>query len=668
MKQSGKYPVEHDNTILEKISERYFRNVLPVQWLVDTPSDYGIDLIVGLVVNNEVIGLNFSVQLKAKNDCKGKIEVSLKKTTLNYLFSRLEPAMLVLYDEATKKGYWKWLIKGDFDLTLDQASYLIKFDTEQCLEHIDWEDVKKYVQRIFKTHQNLSTSLEYDLFNSESELEVRAWAHYVSRNFPEAIFNFRRLVDHQYKPVWLLALAQCEYQNFEYDKALHSINLALEIDQSDDIYLAKACILSESGKREDDVFKVKAAEKIFAQLYEKSPTAVNCYNYANTLQNLGRLDESKKLYLQATKLDRNYAEAWRNLGQIHFDQSEYPKALECYEASLRINPELIQAIASKGIVLGAGFKKYQEALDLLNETMIRRKSVFTEFPEIFYWLSYFNAQLGHVDDALTWINRGLDHSPGDRYFRGQKAQIFIHMMALHPHILDQAITFFEENEAVNSNDSINVFYWSEALLLQLKKKEARTKLLTWYGKHLQIVPSNVIERFETTVLQFPLLNWKMISGHLILHPVENYKNVLRDQGLLNSDLFIAELQITRVIFLSDLYKAAESFTDIEILRQRKVEFTDQFLNSLSSTAIGKFVVTNKDEDREKFAKEFSETAIGLTMVMIQEIAKCTGFVIGHLYPGDDSIIKALTNESVFTTALLAITHKLYIEFDLPMGD
>jgi len=117
-----------------------------------------------------------------------------------------------------------------------------------------------------------------------------------------------------------------------------------------------------------------------------------------------------------------------------------------------------------------------------------------------------------------------------------------------------------------------------------------------------------------------------------------------------------------------LYQAAESISEIEILKQKKVELVDLFLNSFSGTALGKFVVTNKNENLEQFAMEFSEAITALTMIMIQEIAKCTGYVAGHLYPDDNSIIDALTNESVFTSALLALTHKLYVEFDLPLGE
>ncbi len=72
-KKASNYPIRDDNAILESVSEQYFKEHLPAAWIREKPqADYGVDLNVTLVVNNEVIGLNFSVQLKAKNDCKGK--------------------------------------------------------------------------------------------------------------------------------------------------------------------------------------------------------------------------------------------------------------------------------------------------------------------------------------------------------------------------------------------------------------------------------------------------------------------------------------------------------------------------------------------------------------------------------------------------------------------
>jgi hypothetical protein len=273
-----------------------------LEWIVDKPSDYGIDLIVTPVLGGNVIGLNFSLQLKAKNDVKGKWEVRLKKTTLNYLFNRLEPVMIVLYNKKTTEGRWKWLLPIDFDLTKNVASYSVRFNQQQTFSAIDWNTISNFVQRVFKIKNQLLTSLEYDLFNTRSELEGKAWSHYFSDNPDEAIFYFKRLIQDPYsKAIWFLALAQSQYQTYDYKNAIVNINRAIEINSDDTILLTKGCILAEDGIRNNDLYKLTEAEKIFADLYARAPNAVHAYNLANTISKLNKLDNAERLYKFALK-------------------------------------------------------------------------------------------------------------------------------------------------------------------------------------------------------------------------------------------------------------------------------------------------------------------------------------------------------------------------------
>ncbi|RYZ56091.1 MAG: DUF4365 domain-containing protein [Sphingobacteriales bacterium] len=101
------FPIRHPNTVLESFSEQYFKSLLPSDWYVDKPIDYGIDLVVSPVIRNQVTGLSFSVQLKAQHRSSIKLSVRIKKSTLNYLFARLEPCMIVLYDHHSRKANWR---------------------------------------------------------------------------------------------------------------------------------------------------------------------------------------------------------------------------------------------------------------------------------------------------------------------------------------------------------------------------------------------------------------------------------------------------------------------------------------------------------------------------------------------------------------------------------
>ena len=74
-------PNRHNNHILETESNKFYNNHVPNEWFSDKPeNDYGIDFTTNIVINNEVTGLNFSVQLKAKEI---EIKVAFVSITLN---------------------------------------------------------------------------------------------------------------------------------------------------------------------------------------------------------------------------------------------------------------------------------------------------------------------------------------------------------------------------------------------------------------------------------------------------------------------------------------------------------------------------------------------------------------------------------------------------------
>ena len=63
-----KYPIRHENHILEEKSIIFFCNYLPNEWNVNTiDRDYGHDLNIEISENGVYKGLEFIVQLKSSN-------------------------------------------------------------------------------------------------------------------------------------------------------------------------------------------------------------------------------------------------------------------------------------------------------------------------------------------------------------------------------------------------------------------------------------------------------------------------------------------------------------------------------------------------------------------------------------------------------------------------
>ncbi len=662
-------PINHPNSVLEKVSELNFRTRLPSQWLVDKPIDVGIDLIVSLVQNNQVTGLNFAVQLKAKQNCRGKLSVKLKKSTLNYLFNRLEPAMVVLYDQAANEFYWKWLIYSDFDLSKPQTSYTISFDKNQSGNKFDRGSIETYVQRIFKIQKWLLTSQEYDLFNSSSEVEAKAWSHYFTGNRSEAIFHFRRLLKIENKAIWYLALAQCEYDIHEYARALHSINLALELDTSDNVLMTKASILAEDGIVRKDRYKLLEAEKIFSQLHLKAPTAINCYNYANTLNHLNQATKAEELYKYALKLKPNFAECWKNLGQLYTDNGEFKSALKCYNQALKINPVLPQAVVSKAINIGFASKKYLEGLELLWKGIKLDADIFLKYPRVFYWLSFFYMKLGDWNEALIWVNRGLEHQPGDSFLINQKIEIFRKALQSNENYVEEGILFFTELHNLNPHDAVVYLYLCEVIMLRDGLNAASLKVYDWYINVLPYskeITSKILRQYKLEDLMHGLRYWNDFNGYLKLYSIDAINAQLKEKNLYDTTHFLIEFQINRILFMDNLQELFTNCPTTETLTKQIEHIAINSIELFTASSLSA-MVEPQDLKSLGFAKSFAETITTSSFLYFTEFPRTVGYLMGLRHSEKRIPLEnVLDSNTLLFETITRFSKHLYIKFNLPL--
>lgn len=128
----ARMPIRTRTHVLEDESRKYFRSLLPSQWVVrDKGDDYGIDSEVEIFDEcGSATGLVFLVQLKgsdnssAKDKPKARVEVS----TFNYWRSLELPVLLVKYYAQTKTVYAQWTNTFDtHHVREDQKTFQIPF-------------------------------------------------------------------------------------------------------------------------------------------------------------------------------------------------------------------------------------------------------------------------------------------------------------------------------------------------------------------------------------------------------------------------------------------------------------------------------------------------------------------------------------------------------------
>lgn len=145
-----KFPIRSESHQLEELSERFFRNYLPNNWVTEKPAnDYGVDLRVDLFEGCHATGLELLVQLKASKDSSvGESEVvRLKVATYNLLWEKLQVAMLVKFVESEKEAYWL-LFKDIPNPPQDQESFTVHIPKTNRLSSAPWPKLQQYVRSV----------------------------------------------------------------------------------------------------------------------------------------------------------------------------------------------------------------------------------------------------------------------------------------------------------------------------------------------------------------------------------------------------------------------------------------------------------------------------------------------------------------------------------------
>jgi tetratricopeptide (TPR) repeat protein len=143
---------------------------------------------------------------------------------------------------------------------------------------------------------------------------------------------------------------------------------------------------------------------------------------------LGDLDNARKYYERAAKLDKAYPEAWNNLGTVYYVRKSYGNAIKNYRKALAIKPNVASVLTNLGTAYLAR-KQYQEALQyyqqalaidpevfehrntsgaLLQERSVEEKSMF------YYTLAKSYAQAGAADYAIRYTRFALESGFKDR--------------------------------------------------------------------------------------------------------------------------------------------------------------------------------------------------------------------------------------------------------------
>jgi len=620
-------PQRHNNHILETESSKFFNFQVPNEWYIDKPEhDYGIDYVVNIATNNQATGLSFSVQLKSKIKEKNNsfTTIKLKHSTLGLFNTKLEPVLLVAYVREEKEAYWCWYNELVFDLTSSQKTYTINIPKANKLSQIDWSVILKYVQNIFSVKMLVDgiKSLEYEEISNS---QILAWKYYFSQDYEKSIFYFKNLLVENPNDIAILeGLAQSQYNTFHYKEAINNINKAIELSGTSNQYLTKACILAEDGMQNGIKGKIIEAKNIFKEFLNQDNTQfIYHYNYANTLSRLGSNEEAITHFELCLKLNPNFEQAWKNLGQVYFDIEEHEKELSCYDKALRINPNLPQALFSKGVTLSRIFDKAEEGLSLMLEAVGKDEDMLLEYQYTYFGIADAYIKMGNIKEALNWINKGLDHYSEDIVYLNFKSNLLIENWKDNEWLIDEALRFFEFRlELENDYKSL----YSILLIKQLKDERQFFDLIKKHTSIFREISFESVKYCEIDLSE---------SIGFLLH-FDKYLNFRNSHSIFRySDHLISELFVVSIEFWEILdFIFAKSFSNA-ITQYFKSEdsdvITQTILNELgNATKAIKMIFSEIDFPQEEAIKIMAHVCAEFPTIIIREFGAQAGMITGSL--------------------------------------
>lgn len=122
-------------------------------------------------------------------------------------------------------------------------------------------------------------------------------------------------------------------------------------------------------------------------------------------------------------INPNKPEVWNNLANSYMHLQVFNLQMLCYDKALQINPNLPEALFSKGSSLFKYYGKVEEGLKLMLQSLEKSNRHEIDNPNVFFWISEAYLSKKDFKNAKAWNNKGLLFFPIDSFLSSQKKRI-----------------------------------------------------------------------------------------------------------------------------------------------------------------------------------------------------------------------------------------------------
>src|SRR5690349_15572211 len=170
------------------------------------------------------------------------------------------------------------------------------------------------------------------------------------------------------------------------------------------------------------------AVQVYARLAQQYPKDASYLNFLGIAQlQQGKLDDARKSFERATKVNRRFSDAYNNLGATYYAEKQYKKAISQYQRSLSLKPNVSSVYTNIGYAYFAQ-KQLPKAMEAFHKALEIDPHVFEQTGRAGSILSYrsvadrglFNfmlakdyAQNGDAANCIVYLRRAADEGYKD---------------------------------------------------------------------------------------------------------------------------------------------------------------------------------------------------------------------------------------------------------------
>ena len=194
------------------------------------------------------------------------------------------------------------------------------------------------------------------------------------------------------------------------------IDMALELDdQSGEAFASLGLNFTNLGDHD-------AAEAAFRRALDLSPNYVSAHHwYSNFLRNYGHYDAGLKQINDAIQLDPLSAVLQTNLGSVLFALGRPEESITQFKKTISINDAIPASYWSIGAIYWTQYGQFDEALEWLERGLERNPGNST----ISAWIGLLYLDLGAEAEAENWINMALEIAPNGVFSNWAKEMLLL---------------------------------------------------------------------------------------------------------------------------------------------------------------------------------------------------------------------------------------------------